>query len=64
MLNKLASGLGVPVDGLLCPIDYFPCPDFDDTTNAMIAGVVAKHPDMFDGWTKADFELYNQLVTE
>jgi transcriptional regulator with XRE-family HTH domain len=63
-LNKLAAGLGVPVEELFRPIPRSPALEFDRATNALVEEVVAQHPEPFSGWTDAEFsELYSRFGT-
>jgi hypothetical protein len=60
-LHKFASGLGVAVDEL------FQNPRegaaFDRTTNPAAARVVDEHPELFAGWTPADYdELFSRVA--
>jgi transcriptional regulator with XRE-family HTH domain len=63
-LNKLAAGLGVPVEELFRPVPRSPALDFDRATNALVEEVVAQHPALFSGWTDAEFsELTSRFGT-
>jgi transcriptional regulator with XRE-family HTH domain len=63
-LNKLAAGLGVPVDELFRPVPRSPAAEFDRATNGLVEEVVAQHPAHFTGWTDAEFsELYSRFGT-
>lgn len=63
-LHKLATGLAVSADEL------FQVPTaslqrlFDRATNGVIEDVVSAHPEVFDGWSEAEFdELYSRVGT-
>lgn len=63
-LRRLADGLGV------CPDEFFLDPaallyrHFDRRTNPAVQEVVAAHPEVFDGWTEAEFdELHSRVGT-
>ncbi len=62
-LHRLAEGLGVASDELFQP-PLASARQFDRATNSLVEAVVADHPDVFDGWTEADFnELYSRFGT-
>jgi transcriptional regulator with XRE-family HTH domain len=63
-LNKLAAGLGVPVDELFRPPARSPAAEFDRATNSLIEEIVAQHPESFAGWSDTEFsELYSRFGT-
>ncbi len=60
-LHKFASGLGVDVDELFQ--DPREGAAFDRATNPAAARVVDEHPELFAGWTPADFEeLFSRVA--
>lgn len=60
-LHKLASGLGVAVDELFH--DPRQAAAFDRATNPAVAQVVDEHPQVFAGWTAAEFdELFSRVA--
>jgi len=63
-LNKLAAGLGVPVDELFRPIAPSAALRFDRATNGLVEEVVTQRPEVFAGWAEGDFnELYSRFGT-
>lgn len=63
-LHRLAAGLGVLTD------EFFQNPSllahrlFDRSTNPVVQEVVSGCPELFEGWTEADFdELYSRFGT-
>ena len=61
-IHRLAVGLDVP------PNEFFVNPGqlvyrrFDAQTNPVVREVVAQHPELFDGWSEADFdELHSRF---
>jgi transcriptional regulator with XRE-family HTH domain len=54
-LHRLAAGLGVPIDELFHSSDGSPEVEFDFATNPIIGEVAAAHPEIFAGWTTAEF---------
>jgi transcriptional regulator with XRE-family HTH domain len=63
-LHRLAEGLGVSAD------EFFQSPSllahrlFDKRSNPIVDEVVAGSPQLFEGWTEADFdELYSRFGT-
>jgi transcriptional regulator with XRE-family HTH domain len=62
-LNKLAEGIGVPVDELFFA-SGFSRRSFDRATNSEIGQVIDDHAGLFNDWSDADFdELYSQFGT-
>jgi transcriptional regulator with XRE-family HTH domain len=55
-LNKLALGLGVSVDELFGLPSSFDQREFDRATNPVADCVAKSHPEVFDGWSPADFD--------
>jgi transcriptional regulator with XRE-family HTH domain len=63
-LHQLAKGLGVATDELFQNPALLARRLFDRRTNPLVDEVAAAHPDLFDGWTAADFdELYSRFGT-
>ena len=63
-LHRLAEGLGVPVDELFLDPSQLLYRRFDRHTNPVIDEVVELHPELFEGWTEADFdELHTHVGT-
>lgn len=63
-LHALAQGLGVAVDELFQNPGVLAHRQFDRKTNAVIDEVVAGNPELFAGWSEADFsELYSHFGT-
>ena len=63
-LHKLADGLGVSADELFLDPSLLLHRRFDRQANPAIDGVIAEHPDLFKGWTEADFdELFSRVGT-
>lgn len=61
-LNRLATGLGVSSD------EFFQSPAalahrlFDEQTNPLVDEIIAQRPELFEGWSQADFEeLYGRF---
>ena len=55
-LHKLATGLGVPADELFRELGDESPRQFDRACNPVLEDVVASAPDVFDGWTDAEFD--------
>jgi transcriptional regulator with XRE-family HTH domain len=61
-LHKLAAGLDVSADELFQGPAILPQRLFDRATNGTVEEVVSAHPDVFEGWTEAEFdELYSRV---
>jgi len=63
-LHRLAAGLGVSPDEFFVDPAQLVYRCFDRATNPVVADVVEAHPDLFGGWTEADFEeLHSRFGT-
>ena len=63
-LHRLAEGLGVKVDEFFVDPSQLLYRCFDRQTNPMIEEVVQTNPQLFAGWTEADFdELHSRVGT-
>ncbi len=63
-LYRLAEGLGVPTDELFLDPARLVYRCFDRETNPLVAQVVEASPELFLGWTEADFdELHSRMGT-
>lgn len=63
-LRRLADGLGVKVDELFVDPAQLLYRCFDRQTNPMVDQVVETHPELFEGWTEAEFdELHSRVGT-
>ena len=63
-LHRLAAGLGVSPDELFVEPAQLLYRCFDRATNPLVAEAVANHPELFSGWTEADFEeLHSRFGT-
>jgi len=63
-LHRLAAGLGVSPDEFFVDPAQLVYRCFDRATNPVVAEVVESHPDLFCGWTEADFEeLHSRFGT-
>ena len=61
-LHFLAEGLGVSIDELFQNPSSLASRSFDRQTNPVVEDLIKERPDMFDGWTEADFdELYSHV---
>ena len=61
-LHRVAAGLGVPVDELFQDAARLAHRAFDRQTNPLVDEVLARRPELFAGWTQADFdELYSRF---
>lgn len=54
-LARLATGLGVEVDELFVDGPSIAAAGFDLATNPVVSQVIESHPELFDGWSTADF---------
>ncbi len=63
-LHRLAAGLGVSPDEFFVDPAQLVYRVFDRATNPVVAEVMEAHPDLFSGWTEADFEeLHSRFGT-
>jgi transcriptional regulator with XRE-family HTH domain len=63
-LHRLAVGLGVSPDEFFVDPASLVYRCFDQATNPVVAEVVHRHPELFAGWTDADFEeLHSRFGT-
>ena len=63
-LHRLAAGLNVPVEELFQDPALLRHRIFDRQTNPVVEEVVEIHPQLFHGWTQAEFdELYSRFGT-
>ena len=63
-LHKLAAGLGVQSDEFFQDPSLLAYRSFDRATNPVVDEVVAAKPQLFNGWSQADFdELYSRVGT-
>src|SRR5215831_13921550 len=63
-LHRLAGGLNVPVEELFQDPALLRHRLFDRHTNPVVDEVIAAYPQMFHGWTAAEFdELYSRFGT-
>jgi transcriptional regulator with XRE-family HTH domain len=63
-LHRLAAGLGVSTDELFQNPSLLAHRSFDRQTNPAVGDVVDSHPELFEGWTEADFaELFSRFGT-
>ncbi len=61
-LHRLARGLGVSADELFLDPARLAYRCFDRTTNPVVDEVLDGRPELFDGWTQADFdELHSRF---
>jgi transcriptional regulator with XRE-family HTH domain len=62
-LHKLAEGLGVAADELFQDPYQAGQTAFDRATNPAVAAVVESRPELFEGWSAAEFnELYSRMA--
>jgi len=63
-LSRLAAGLGVSPDEFFVEPAQLTYRCFDRATNPVVAEVVEDHPELFSGWTEAEFEeLHSRFGT-
>ncbi len=63
-LQRLAAGLGVLPDEFFVDPAQLVYRCFDRDTNPVVAEAVQNHPELFRGWTEADFdELHSRFGT-
>ena len=63
-LHRLAEGLGVETDEFFQNPSSLAHRSFDGRTNPVVHEVVSSQPELFEGWTQADFEeLYSRFGT-
>jgi len=55
-IHRLAAGLGVSPDEFFVNPGQLVYRRFDIATNPVVREVVARHPDLFEGWSEMDFE--------
>ena len=61
-INRLAKSLGVSSDEFFVTPTQLVYRRFDTQTNSAVEEVVDDHPELFDGWTDADFdELHSRF---
>ena len=61
-INRLAKGLGVSCDEFFLTPTQLVYRRFDTKTNSAVEEVVENHPELFEGWTDADFdELHSRF---
>lgn len=61
-LHRLASGVGIQVDEFFQPSSVLAHRSFDRATNPIVEQVIEQSPELFAGWTDADFdELYSRF---
>jgi transcriptional regulator with XRE-family HTH domain len=58
-LHRLAAALEVAPDEFFLDPGQLAYRCFDQATNPVVAEVVEGHPDLFSGWTEADYEELN-----
>jgi transcriptional regulator with XRE-family HTH domain len=61
-LHRLAEGLGVKVDEFFLDPARLLYRRFDRRTNPLVAEVLEEQPELFDGWTEADFDELHSRV--
>lgn len=61
-INRLAKGLGVPVDEFFVDPAQLLYRCFDRHTNPVVEEVIEAHPKLFTGWTVADFDELHSRV--
>ena len=59
-LHRLAEGLGVEADALFAVDETTDTAEFDAATNPAIDEAIAKEPELFEGWSPAEF---NELAS-
>ncbi|HEY2759923.1 MAG TPA: helix-turn-helix transcriptional regulator [Pirellulales bacterium] len=63
-LHRLAASLNVPIEELFQDPALLRHRLFDRQTNPVVDEVIADHPQLFHGWTSAEFdELYSRFGT-
>ncbi|HMO86320.1 MAG TPA: helix-turn-helix transcriptional regulator, partial [Lacipirellulaceae bacterium] len=61
-LHKFAAGLGIEIDELFRDLDA-EAAALDRSTNPAVAAAVQQRPELFAGWTAAEFdELYSRVA--
>lgn len=61
-INRLAQGLGVSTDEFFLDPSQLLYRQFDQWTNPVVQEVIDAHPEMFTGWTAAQFaELHSRF---
>jgi transcriptional regulator with XRE-family HTH domain len=61
-LHRLADGLGVSVDELFLDPTQLLYRHFDRRTNPLVGEVLQDHPELFAGWSEADFDELHSRV--
>jgi len=61
-INRLAKGLGVPVDEFFVDPAQLLYRHFDRHTNPVVGEVIETHPKVFAGWTAADLDELHSRV--
>lgn len=62
-INRLAEGLGVSCDEFFLTPTQLLYRRFDTKANVAVEAVVENHPELFEGWTDADFdELHGRFA--
>ena len=61
-LNRLAEGLGVPVDEFFLHPTQLLYRHFDRGTNPVVEEVMQAHRELFSDWTEADFDELHSRV--
>jgi transcriptional regulator with XRE-family HTH domain len=61
-LHRLAKGLGVNVEEFFVDPAQLLYRRFDRGTNPAVAEVVESHPQLFEGWTEAEFDELHSRV--
>jgi len=60
--HRLAEGLRVEIEELFVDPARLVYRRFDRRTNPLVAGVIEDHPELFRGWTEAEFdELHSRM---
>jgi transcriptional regulator with XRE-family HTH domain len=61
-IKRLAEGLAVAVDEFFVDPSQLLYRQFDRSTNPVVDEVLARQPELFAGWTRADFEELHSRV--
>jgi transcriptional regulator with XRE-family HTH domain len=61
-LHRLAKGLGVSVDEFFVDPAQLLYRRFDRNSNPTVAATIEERPDLFNGWTEADFDELHSRV--
>lgn len=62
-LHRLADGLGVAADELFQNPSLLTHRLFDQQTNPVVQEVIDSRPQLFEGWSQADFPLSYQRIS-